>query len=157
MQASSGVINVKLTLDMQPNNPDDDTGYDEEGDVEDEDDMPTVVAAEPPAKLGSMAVKTWEGQFKPPSSEGGKKTRPKDSPPPDMDLVLEYVHGYRGHDTRQNVFYNRDGKIVWHTAAVGIVYDKETHEQRFLQGHDDDILCMAMAPDKTTVAPVFYE
>merc|ERR1711988_1324273 len=154
-KATSGVINVELTKDMQPNNPDDDKGYDEEGDMDDDDDFPAVVAAKPPAKLGSMATKAWEGQFKPPSSENGKKKRDKDSAATSMDLTLEHVHGFRGHDTRQALFYNSAGKVVWFTAAVGIVYDKETNQQRFFMGegaHDDDILCMAMHPDGTTVA-----
>ena len=43
---------------------------------------------------------------------------------PSARLELEYVHGFRGHDTRQCAAYNKNGNAVWITAAVGIVYDK---------------------------------
>lgn len=37
-------------------------------------------------------------------------------------------------------------------AAVGVVYDPETHSQIFFGGHDDDIRCMAMHPGRNLVA-----
>jgi WD40 repeat protein len=43
-------------------------------------------------------------------------------------------------------------RVVCCVCAVGIVYDKASHQQRFFLGHDDDILCLAMAPDRRTVA-----
>ena len=44
---------------------------------------------------------------------------------PNAKLELEFVHGYRCHDTRNNLRYTKDNNIVYHTAAVGIVYNKE--------------------------------
>ena len=44
---------------------------------------------------------------------------------PDAELELELVYGYRSNDTRNNLRYTKNGKFVYHTAAVGIVYDKE--------------------------------
>jgi len=86
----------------------------------------------------------------PPQNE--KMQRAKAAAPPKEGLVLEHVHGFRGHDTRQALYYTASGKMVWFTAAVGIVYDKSTHLQSFFMGHDDDILCMAMHPNNTLVA-----
>lgn len=37
---------------------------------------------------------------------------------------------------------------MYHTAALGVVYDKDTHEQHFFLGHDDDITALDMHPDK---------
>ena len=52
-----------------------------------------------------------------------------------------------------NLFYNKDGMIVYHAAALGIVYDKTKHVQYFFHGHDDDITALAMNPkDKVTIA-----
>ena len=52
-----------------------------------------------------------------------------------------------------NLFYNKDGMIVYHAAALGIVYDKTKHVQYFFHGHDDDITALAMNPkDKVIIA-----
>ena len=68
---------------------------------------------------------------------------------------LEFVHGYRAHDTRDNLFYTARGEVVYHTASLGIVYNRESNTQRFLAdnptvdgvtGHTDDVLCCARHP-----------
>ena len=59
---------------------------------------------------------------------------------------------YRGYDCRNNIFYMQSGEIVYHIAAVGVVYNKQTHSQRFYLGHDDDILCLAIHPMKDIIA-----
>ena len=47
-------------------------------------------------------------------------------------MTLEFVYGYNGLDnTAPNVFYLADGKVVYYTAAVGVVYDPSTHTQKF--------------------------
>ena len=70
---------------------------------------------------------------------------------PENTLELEFVHGYRCFDTRNNLFYTADNKIVYHTAAVGIVYDKEAHQQTFFFDHIDDITALAIHPSKNIV------
>ena len=37
-------------------------------------------------------------------------------------------------------------------AALGIVYDKTTHKQRYYSAHTDDILCLSIHPKKGLVA-----
>jgi WD40 repeat protein len=54
--------------------------------------------------------------------------------------------------TSPNIFYIRTGEIVYYAAAVGIVYNKATHTQRFFMGHDDDIQCLAVHPNRLWVA-----
>ena len=54
---------------------------------------------------------------------------------PDRKLELEYVYGYQGQCARNNVYYNDAGGIVYHTAAVGIVYDKNLHSQVWMNLH----------------------
>ncbi|KAL1523351.1 hypothetical protein AB1Y20_018296 [Prymnesium parvum] len=70
---------------------------------------------------------------------------------PGNALRLTFAYGYRGRLSRQNLFYNADGRIVYHTAAMGVVYDKETHEQHFFYGHDDDVTALDLHPDKVKV------
>ena len=60
------------------------------------------------------------------------------------------------------MWYNSKGEIVYHTAAVGVVYNPSTETQRHItddpesddvaEGHSDDILCMSRHPDKRTFA-----
>ncbi|KAK1798480.1 hypothetical protein P4O66_006772, partial [Electrophorus voltai] len=71
---------------------------------------------------------------------------------PDEGLSLQFVHGYRGCDCRNNLFYTQAGEVVYHVAAVAVVYNRQQHAQRFYLGHDDDILSLAMHPLKDYVA-----
>lgn len=48
--------------------------------------------------------------------------------------MLEYVYGYRCQDSRQNVFYNPEGKVVYMTACLGVILDQETNTQTFFGG-----------------------
>ena len=59
---------------------------------------------------------------------------------------------YRGYDCRNNLFYTQGGEIVYHVAAVGIVYNREDHKQRFYNAHTDDILCLCIHPVRDVVA-----
>lgn len=65
---------------------------------------------------------------------------------------LFYLCSYRGYDCRSNLFYTQTGEIVYHVAAIGVVYNRQQNTQRFYMGHDDDILCLAIHPLKDFVA-----
>jgi microtubule-associated protein-like 6 len=114
-----------------------------------EESMDTVHSGRP--GLAAARPKTVAGG-KPKSGESlSGYTDP--TPAPDKDLHLDFVHGYRSWDTRNNIYYNVNGEVVYHTAAVGISYQKEKHVQRFFKDHhDDDIVCMAMHPNGKFVA-----
>ena len=62
------------------------------------------------------------------------------------------MHGYRGYDCRDNLFYSSKGEIIYHIAALGIVYDKFGKKQRFYAKHTDDILCLDVHPSRLIVA-----
>ena len=67
-----------------------------------------------------MAVKPFLGVIKNSvPSEFSKKDI--DLSPPDIGLELEYVHGYRCFDTRNNIRYLDYNNIIFHTAAVNVV------------------------------------
>ncbi len=94
-----------------------------------------------------MAVKPWVGAVKnsvPTSYKPGKN----DSSAPEASLSLEYVHGYRCHDCRNNIRYNNDGDIVYHTAAVGITLNVKSNTQKFFVQHTDDITAFDIFGDK---------
>ncbi|KAK1171259.1 echinoderm microtubule-associated protein-like 6 isoform X3 [Acipenser oxyrinchus oxyrinchus] len=71
---------------------------------------------------------------------------------PEESLKLQFVHGYRGYDCRNNLFYTQAGEVVYHIAAVAVIYNRQQHTQRFYVGHDDDILSLAIHPVKDYVA-----
>lgn len=103
-----------------------------------------------------LAVKPWIGAIKPPSNPPRFKNMP-----PSISLQLEYVYGYRCFDSRQNLFYCSDSqKVVYMTAAVGVVLNKDTNTQDLFgagpdtlnHGHTDDITALALHPDRDIVA-----
>lgn len=59
---------------------------------------------------------------------------------------------FRGFDCRNNLFYSQAGEVVFHVAAVAVVYNRLQHSQRFYLGHDDDILSLTVHPLKDYVA-----
>eukprot|EP01028_Stygiella_incarcerata_P006138 TRINITY_DN2512_c1_g3_i1.p1 TRINITY_DN2512_c1_g3~~TRINITY_DN2512_c1_g3_i1.p1 ORF type:complete len:761 (-),score=218.41 TRINITY_DN2512_c1_g3_i1:1889-4171(-) len=95
------------------------------------------------------AIKPFLGSLFAPSDY---KPRPDPYAAPTEDLDLEYVHGYRCDDARDNVFWVNDDAIVYHTAGVGVVHDIRSHQQTFFLGHTDDIVSLAYHPGKKLVA-----
>ncbi|KAG7257658.1 hypothetical protein CRUP_015754, partial [Coryphaenoides rupestris] len=76
----------------------------------------------------------------------GDKTAPR------CQLRLEWVHGYRGHQCRNNLYYTAGKELVYFVAGVGVVYNSREHTQKFYLGHDDDIISLSIHPDKVQVA-----
>jgi echinoderm microtubule-associated protein-like 6 len=93
------------------------------------------------------AVKPWLNRIVAPSAI------PQTTPEcPESELELDWVYGYRGHDCRNNIYYNTKGSIIYHVAKVCIVYDREKHLQRFMLEHTDDVVSICMHPDGVHVA-----
>lgn len=83
-----------------------------------------------------MAIKPWIGAIKQPSY-----SYPKQTPnAPRAQIQLEYVHGYRVKDCRQNLFFNDEKTLIFHAAAVLIYHDTKRNSQILLADHTDDIL-----------------
>jgi microtubule-associated protein-like 6 len=66
-------------------------------------------------------MKPWAGNVKEPTSY--YKDPINQSKPPMIDLQLEFAHGYRSNDCRNNILYLKNGFLVYHTASLGIVMD----------------------------------
>ncbi len=92
-----------------------------------------------------MAVRPWMGVIKN-SVPTNYKPNKRETEAPDASLQLEYIHGYRCHDARNNLRYTSTGEVVYHAAAAGIVLNQKTNTQRFLIQHTDDIHCLALDP-----------
>ncbi|KAJ8309286.1 hypothetical protein KUTeg_014160 [Tegillarca granosa] len=72
--------------------------------------------------------------------------------PPNEQLQLEYVHGYRGRDARNNLFCLPSGEVIYFTAAIVVMHNLESDKQRHYIGHTDDVKCLAIHPDKVQIA-----
>ena len=97
-----------------------------------------------------MAVKPWEGAIKAPS--GYVKAARNQNTAPAITLDLEFVHGYRAKDCRNNVKYLNNGNIIYHAAGLGIVYTKSSHSQTFFNKHIDDIIAFALSSNRDMAA-----
>lgn len=97
-----------------------------------------------------LATKPWKGQVRAPS--GFTKAPKNQEKAPKVSATIDWVHGYRGYKTKNNLRYLLDGTIAYHAAGLGIIYDPKTHSQRHFDKHTDDITAMAFASDKRTVA-----
>eukprot|EP00941_MAST-03F_sp_MAST-3F-sp1_P000793 g793.t1 len=93
-------------------------------------------------------MKPWLAAIAEPEGEAAKH----DPTAPAVELQLEHVYGYRIQDCRSNIFYNDGGEIVYPAAGVGIIYNKDTHSQKFYVGHDDDIISLAVSACANFVA-----
>lgn len=71
---------------------------------------------------------------------------------PKSCLRLEWIYGYRGAQCRNNLWYTGSRDIVYFVAGACVVYNAREHKQRFFLGHNDDVLCLTLHGDKTTVA-----
>lgn len=90
-----------------------------------------------------LAVKPWIGAVKEPDNHPEVN---KDAP--DESYALEYVYGYRCEDSRQNVYYNPEGKVVYMTACLGVILDQETNTQTFFGGGKVDNQSKQVANDQ---------
>lgn len=110
-----------------------------------------------------MAVRPWIGQIAEPDNHN-----PVSMDKPDETYALEYVFGYRSADSRQNVHLNCEGKVVYMTAALGVVLDHTAQppQQKFFGGgevdntaknvandtnaHTDDIMAVSICEQRQT-------
>lgn len=88
-----------------------------------------------------MAIKPAKGAIDN-SRPSSYKPSKGESDPPQAELELEFIHGYRCHDARNNLKYGPNGQIIYHAAGVGIVLDPTNRTQQFFLEHNDDILCL---------------
>ncbi|XP_070150005.1 echinoderm microtubule-associated protein-like CG42247 isoform X1 [Polyergus mexicanus] len=102
------------------------------------------VLREEPAKV---TIRGLRRSFYPPSH-----LPPVDNSPPEKKLQLEWVYGYRGTDTRRNLWVLPSGELLYYVAAVAILFDREESAQRHYVGHTEDITCMEVHPSRELVA-----
>lgn len=99
-----------------------------------------------------MAVKPYLGAVKN-SAPSNSRDFKGNLNPPEMDMQLKYVHGYRSFDTRNNIHFVDDRHFMFHAAGVNIKMctdpskskssSQSTFRQYFNVENSDDITAMA--------------
>nr|CAD7260678.1 unnamed protein product [Timema shepardi] len=77
---------------------------------------------------------------------------PYDNTPPEKRLQLNWVYGYRGTDSRRNLWVLPTGELLYFVAGVAVLYDRDEESQRHYTGHTEDIQCMDLHPSREMVA-----
>ncbi|RVE54773.1 hypothetical protein evm_000540 [Chilo suppressalis] len=77
---------------------------------------------------------------------------PIDNTPPEKKMQLDWVYGYRGSDSRKNLWVLPTGELLYYVAAVAVMYDRDEESQRHYIGHTEDIQCMELHPSRELVA-----
>eukprot|EP01156_Anaeramoeba_ignava_P011457 Anaeramoba_ignava/a483397_44.p1 GENE.a483397_44~~a483397_44.p1 ORF type:complete len:679 (-),score=213.38 a483397_44:41-1843(-) len=72
-------------------------------------------------------------------------------------LELEFIYGYRGIESRDNIQVTRNQELVYYASRMGIVYNPQTHTQRFFFGHTTEITCLTLHPNGHYVATGQYD
>jgi microtubule-associated protein-like 6 len=72
--------------------------------------------------------------------------------PPDVALSAEWVYGYQAEKAKNNLRYTKNGQIVYHNGPYAIQYDFDSHKQTIFTGHTNEILCLAVHPDRLFIA-----
>ena len=89
----------------------------------------------------SNSVKPWKSAFVEPSWSTTKVGST------DVDVELQWIHGYRTHDCRNNLLYSAAGLIVYNVAALAVAYNKVAAKQQFLHGtHENEVVSIAPHP-----------
>merc|ERR1711871_1092122 len=82
----------------------------------------------------------------------GEHTTPTNQPavdsslPDESALKLEWVYGYRAHDTRNAAQYTALGDIVYCIGSVCIACNTERHDQRYMMLHSGPVCEMTLHP-----------
>lgn len=97
-----------------------------------------------------LNARPWRAQIKAPS--GYTKPPKNQTKPPHIRAAIDWVYGYKGYKTRNNVKYLVDGSVAYHVAGLGVIYDPATHTQRHFDRHGEEITAIAYSSDRRTIA-----
>ncbi|XP_055018852.1 echinoderm microtubule-associated protein-like 6 [Boleophthalmus pectinirostris] len=146
------VMNGGLDINVQDNHGDSNS-EESDSDVSDVPELDSDIEQETQINYDRQVYKEDLPQLKQQSREKKQQVGSlKRQRGPEQSLQLQFVHGYRGYDCRNNLFYTQSGEVLYHVAAVGVVYNRQLHTQRFYLGHDDDILSLSIHPVKDFAA-----
>lgn len=92
-----------------------------------------------------MAIKPWKGAIKEPT--GFKRPPVNQDKAPQVGIEPEWVYGYRGSMTKNNLSVLNDGSLAYFSAGLGVCMTADGSKQRFFNLHKDDITGMGFSPN----------
>ena len=97
------------------------------------------------------STQPWLGAIREPSWWDGDSTR--NATAPNSNLELSFVYGYQGQRIRNGVLYGpKPNEIIYPAAALGVVFNSNTHKQLYNNSHSDDIVSIAVNQKRGWVA-----
>ncbi|DBA05060.1 TPA: hypothetical protein N0F65_000748 [Lagenidium giganteum] len=91
-----------------------------------------------------MPVRPWVASCIAPADGPDEKDLELSTVPND-NLELEWIHGYRCHDARNNVFLTRDkAQLVYPAATFVVVLDTKLWLQKHFKHHTDEVTSLAV-------------
>lgn len=99
-----------------------------------------------------MAIKPWKGDLAAsiPSNYVYKKGM-EDAPL--NELKLTYVNGYRCFEARETAYLDPKAEnVIFVTASLGVQMNLKTNTQSFFQQHDNDVISLALHPNREIAA-----
>ena len=110
-----------------------------------EDKAGFIAALEEGGETNFTPLKAWHGVLEhttptnPPSTDS--------SLPDESSLQLEWIHGYRSHDTQNTIQYTVLGDFVYSAGTVCIVCNAERHDQRYMMFHNGPVCELTLHPN----------
>ncbi|KAL0217034.1 hypothetical protein RCL1_007517 [Eukaryota sp. TZLM3-RCL] len=71
---------------------------------------------------------------------------------PDANLYLDYVFGISTQGLRNHVTMLDSDTFIYPAANLAVVYTISSNFQSYFRGHDNDVTCLALSPDKSLIA-----
>ncbi|XP_062454808.1 echinoderm microtubule-associated protein-like 3 isoform X3 [Rhea pennata] len=71
---------------------------------------------------------------------------------PAQRLQLDWVYGYRGRDSRSNLYVLASGELVYFIACAVVLFHVAARRQRHYLRHTDCVRCLSVHPDRVRVA-----
>lgn len=71
---------------------------------------------------------------------------------PDAKMKVDWVYGYQTRKCVNTLHYNKNNDLVYPISKYVIVYSSQSHSQRVLSQHLDEVVSVAMHPDRLIVA-----
>jgi hypothetical protein len=75
-----------------------------------------------------VAMKPWKAAISFPSGSTCLVRENKQILAPGIEIEPEWVYGYNGHSSKNNISILSDGSLVYHAASFGIIFDQKSNE-----------------------------
>ena len=71
---------------------------------------------------------------------------------PNSAITPEWIYGYQCERSKNNLFYNFQGDVIYTISKYAIVFNFASNKQNIFTGHSEEVICLTMHPNKQYVA-----